>query len=124
MDNPASATDLAARGYTGGASTDVQQTRLDEAWRALRREIPSLEASLTSGELEPADIVDVLAAAALRILRNPEGVQDESAALDDYRESFKRADATADLYFTSAELRRLAPVAASLGGFAGSIKYT
>lgn len=123
MQNPATARDLVARGYSGAFSEDVQETRLDEAWRALRREVPTLEASLTAGTLDRLDVVDVVCAATMRVLRNPEGVEEESGALDDYRESWKRADSSQDLYFTAAELRRLTPIAATLGGFAGSVRY-
>lgn len=110
MDNPAKPGDLTNRDYTV-TSNVVAQTRLDEAWRALRRErsLAPLEARITSGDLDVADVVDVVCAAALRVLRNPEGVEEESGSIDDYRESQKRADATQDMYFTAAELRRLAP---------------
>lgn len=126
MDNPAKAPGdtVDARGYSGAASVTVQQTRLDEAWRALRREVPDLEARLGSGDLEQADVVDVVCAAALRVLRNPEGAESESSALDDYQESRKIADATADLYFTAAELRRLQPTDEPVQyGWSGSMRY-
>lgn len=123
MNNPATVSDLTDRGYTGGFDAGVQQTRLNEAWRAVQLEVPSLVARITSGDLDVAGVIDVLCAAALRILRNPEGVEEESGSLDDYRETWKRSDVSSDLYFTSAELRRLAPIAAALTGFTGAIKY-
>ncbi|WP_181312469.1 hypothetical protein [Nocardioides campestrisoli] len=99
------------------------QTRLDEAWRGLQREpsLPGLVARIQADELDVESVVDVLIAAALRVLRNPEGFESESGAIDDYQESWKRADATQDLYFTAAELRRLAP--SFVTPTAGSIKY-
>lgn len=117
--NPAGLVALTARGFTGDGSEG--QTRLDEAWRQLRLEVPSLVTRLASGELETAAVVDVVAAAALRVLRNPEGNAEGSGALDDYRESWKRADPTQDLYFTAAELRRMSPPAFEN---AGSFKYS
>lgn len=125
MENPAVPGDLTKRGYTGPASVEVQQTRLDEAWRALQRqrELPGLVARIESGDLSAADVVDVIAAAALRVLRNPEGVEEESGAIDDYRESFKHADASQDLYFTAAEIRRLQPATVLPPSFVGSMKY-
>ena len=57
------------------------------------------------------------------MLRNPEGVEEESGAIDDYRESWKRSDSSADIYFTAAELRRLQPTVVAPTGFAGSMKY-
>lgn len=127
MGNPAQVADgvLADRDYTGPASVKAQQTRLDEAWRALRREpgVPDLEASIAAGLLTVEDVVDVVCAAALRVLRNPEGVESESGALDDYQEGRKFADASQDLYFTAAEVRRLNPTPAANTPWAGSLKY-
>jgi len=121
MDNPAQSTDLANRGWVGDDT--VAKTWLDVAWRALRREVPSLEASIASGELTVDDVRDVVVAAALRVVRNPEGFETESGSIDDYQESVKRADATQDVYFTAAELRRLVPAVHTMTSFAGSIKY-
>lgn len=121
MDNPAIAPDLTERAWEGAPS--VGQVRLDEAWRALQAEVPSVPARLESGELDTAIVVDVLCAAALRVLRNPEGHETESGRLDDYNESWKLADSSSDLYFTAAELRRVSPSDASLSGFSGSFKY-
>lgn len=125
MQNPATPDALVARGYTGPASNTVQQTRLDEAWRALQREreLPGLVARIESNELDAALVVDVLCAAALRVLRNPEGAEEESGSIDDYRESRKLADATQDLYFTAAEIRRLQPTVVVPQGWVGSMKY-
>lgn len=122
MDTPAQTLDLEARGYTI-VSEAVAQTRLDESWRALRREIRSIEADIASGAVDTADVVDVVSAAALRILRNPDGHKQEAGSLDDYAESWTRADSTLDLYFTAAELNRLRVPSAFATGFVGSIKY-
>ncbi len=126
MDNPATPEALADRGYTGPATTTVQKTRLDEAWRALQREreLPGLVARIEAGDPDLATVVDVIAAAALRVLRNPEGVESESGGIDDYTESRKLADASQDVYFTSAEIRRLQPAVVAPTGFAGSFKYS
>lgn len=121
MDNPAS---LPIPGYSGTASTEVQQYWIDAAWRALQREDRGLVARITAGDLDAGTVADVVYSAARRVLRNPDGVEEESGSLDDYTESWKRADETEDLYFTSAELRRLLPVeAAAMTSFVGSIKY-
>lgn len=123
MENPAQSSDLTARGYVGDGT--VAQTWLDVAWRALRREpdLPGLVERITSGQLDVEDVKDVVVSATLRVLRNPEGFEAESGAIDDYQESFKRSDATQDIYFTSAELRRLVADSYTAGGFAGSIKF-
>lgn len=118
-DNPATVGDLASRGYTGTGPEG--QTRLDEAWRALRGEVPSLLTRMASGEVDEGMVVDVIAAAALRVLRNPEGYVEGAGAIDDYREDWKRRDATQDMYFTAAELRRVSPPTFQN---AGSFKYS
>lgn len=123
MDNPASPTSLANRGYTGPADVTVQQTRLDEAWRALQLELPLLVGWVAAGHLTAEAVADVVSAAALRVLRNPEGHTEGSGAIDDWRESWKLADSTEDLYFTAAELRRLS-AAVPAAPTAGSFKYS
>lgn len=87
------------------------QTRLDAAWRALLAELPSVSTRLDAGLLATDVVIDVLCDAARRVLENPEGHTDGSVSIDDYSESWKADPATRsnDLYFTRAELRRLAP---------------
>lgn len=122
MQNPALVADLRKLGWDG--EDEHGQAWLDIAWRALRREIPNLDECLASGEITTEDIADVVVAAALRVLRNPEGVLQESGGIDDYQESWRRADASQDVYFTKAELRRLCgatdPVSVP---WVGSVKY-
>lgn len=119
MQNPAGIADLLGRGYKGDAA--VGRVRLDEAWRALQLEVRTLETSISLGLLTTAAIADVVTAAAMRVLRNDDGTEEESVAVDDWRETRKVADATKDVYFTAAELRRLQPVAAPTSG---SVKYS
>lgn len=127
MANPATTADVTGRGFVmpAGLSDATVQVRLDEAWRALHYEdgLSGLDLLIESGEVDADLVIDVVSAAAMRVLRNPEGWSEESASLDDYRESGKRADATQDLYFTAAELRRLRPTAVLPVGFAGSFRY-
>lgn len=125
MDNPATTAHLVARGYTPTPGSNAPQTRLDEAWRALQREqqLPGLVARIQSGDLPVPDVIDVVAAAALRVLRNADGVREESTAIDDYRETRRHADASLDLYFTAAEIRRLMPATTYIPT-AGSFKYS
>lgn len=125
MDNPATTAALTARGYALPNGSQAPQTRLDEAWRALQRErsLPGLVARIEAGELAVEDVVDVIAAAALRVLRNPEGLEEDSGSIDDYRETRRHADASIDLYFTAAEIRRLMPETFYVVT-AGSFKYS
>jgi hypothetical protein len=119
MSNPATTDDLVDRGYVLPQDSPVPQTRLDQVWRALRREVPSIETSLTAGWLTVEDVADVVADATMRVLDNPEGIVEESESIDDWSETRKRANATADVYFTAAEIRRLTPVIPT----AGSLRY-
>lgn len=123
MENPAVAP---IPGYTGTADVDLQRYWLDVAWRQLQGEVRTLVARIEAGELDAATAADVVTAAARRVLRNPEGYLEESGRIDDYAEGWKRADATEDIYFTAAELRRLQPAdaaAAVAAGWSGSVKY-
>ena len=61
----------------------------------------------------------MVADATTRILDNPEGVKARQSALDDFSEREELANATADVYFTAAELRRLTPPMPT----AGSLRY-
>lgn len=128
MENPAQPSDIADRGYSGTAITTVQQTWLDVSFRALRRDLArlgvDLDAAVEAQTLDPADVKDVVVSAALRVLRNPEGVEQESGSIDDYTESATRRDATEDVYFTAAELRRLTPLDTASAEWAGSVKYS
>lgn len=120
MQNPATAPIV---GYTGPADTTVQQYWLDVAWRALQGEDAGLVARVTAGTIDAATAADVVTAAARRVLRNPEGVESESGAIDDYTESWKNRDASEDIYFTAAEHRRLQGAAVASSDWVGSIKY-
>jgi len=123
MDNPATLDDLTGRGYVLPSDPVVAQTRLDASWRALQRELrangTSVDAVLATGWATDQDLADVVADATMRVLDNPDGVQQESTAVDDYSESRTYANTTQDLYFTAAEIRRLLPPIPT----AGSMKY-
>lgn len=126
MENPAQPSDLTARGYSGTANTAVQQTWLDVTFRALRRDLlragVNLDTAVQAGTITDDDVRDVVVAAAKRALDNPEGAVQESVSVDDFTESVKRRDATEDVYFTAAELRRLTPVSTGTG-WTGSVQY-
>lgn len=120
MDNPASPADPRLAAYAGNGA--LLQVRLDESWRALQRELPALVSWITGGQVTAPDAGDVVISGVLRVLRNPDGAAEESSSLDDYSENTKRADATLDVYFTSAELRRLNP-AEAIGANSGSFSF-
>lgn len=118
MDNPASPNDARLARYAGNGA--LLQARLDEVWRALQREpeLRGLAGWIESGQVTAADAGDVVISAVLRVLRNPEGAEEEASSIDDYNERTKRADATEDVYFTAAEKRRLTPPTYDSGSMA------
>jgi hypothetical protein len=120
VDNPARADDPRLAAYA--ANSALLQARLDQVWRALQREpeLRGLADWIESDQVSAADAGDVVISATLRVLRNPDGAEEESSSIDDYTERTKRADATEDVYFTAAEKRRLAPPVYT----AGSMSFT
>ncbi|WP_394289502.1 hypothetical protein [Microbacterium sp.] len=127
MDNPAGHADLEALGYDGGKTAAVQERWLGVAWRALQHEpgVPDIPAAIEAGTLDVDVVIDIICAAALRALNNLDGNVSEDVAIDDYRESWRKAESTVsnDIYFTAAEKRRLTPAWDYGGGYIGSIKY-
>ena len=86
MSNPAEVGDLQALGWTG--DTGVAQGWLDAAWVVLAARIPTLDASLDSGDISFEPVVYVVVQMALRALRNPLGREQESISLDDATHSW------------------------------------
>lgn len=116
MQNPATLEDLKSRWHPNPLADaemiEVAYTRLDEAWRALQDELPGLVSRIQAGQQASDRVVDVVCSAALRVLRNPEGFTRGSASIDDASETWESDPSTLsnDLYFTTAELRRLSPM--------------
>ena len=105
MTNPATTTDLVARWRPLSAQEETNGvTFLADAWRMLRKRIPTLEADIaadTSRDLE-AEVVRVEATAVLRVMKNPDGKRQET--IDDYSWMRDQAVSAGLLYFTDAEL--------------------
>ncbi len=124
MLNPASIDDLIGRWHPypfhgDSAGELAAQIKLDQAWRALRDELPGLVARIDSGDVQAESVVDVVIDATLRAMRNPEGYVEGSESVDDYSESWKTdpASQSNDMFFTRAELRRLSPRASGAAAF-------
>lgn len=115
MANPATTDDIVARWRPlSEAETVIAETRLADAWRKIRREVPTLEARLEEGNLDLIeDASQVMADAVIRVLQALErnGIRKGSVSIDDHARSWE-LDATvrAELYFTDDELASLAPV--------------
>ncbi len=108
MANPAEVADIIARWRPLTAQETTNATALlADAWALLLARRPTLEADITAGTVSEENVVRVVVAMVLRVLRNPEGKLEES--IDDY--SYKRdaAVSTGGLYVTSDELADLTP---------------
>lgn len=110
MANPATPDDVVKRWRSlTDQETINAQTFLDDAWRAVRRSVPDIETRLAAAGSEDlmADTVKVLADAALRVLKNPDGNRRES--VDDFTWERDAAVAAGLLYVTPDELDLLRP---------------
>lgn len=112
MENPADSFGLETlwRPYLDSTEEARAQMRLDQAWRALQWELPTLTDRIASGEVDAESAADVIYSATMRIMQNPEGLTSFNRAIDDASEGGEFGGTSSnDLYFTSAELRRLSP---------------
>lgn len=92
------------------ALTDVElmwaTTALEDVEAMLETRIPDLLTRAEIGTPFHRLVIQVEAAAVLRVLRNPDGVLEESG--DDYRRRLDAAVSTGQLYISEAEFARLA----------------
>lgn len=128
MSNPASFADIEARWRTLSAPESfVAQTRLDDAWRKLKREIPDLETRMVDDGDLSADVVRVLADAVVRVLQSNarDGLRKGAVGIDDGSASWE-LDATVQtsLYFTEAEYADLSGSVRSKRARAFSVQPT
>ena len=112
MPNPAAVADVEARWRPLSTLETINaETFLEDAWVMLRRHFTSLdvdvEASIAADADLSADVVRVMVTAVLRVMKNPDGLSQES--VDDY--TYKRDEATSAglLYFSDDELDGLVP---------------
>lgn len=106
MTNPASVTDIEERWRPLSTQENTNaQAFLGDAWEYLTSELPTLEQRITDGEVTERNVVRVVCAMVLRVLRNPDGKVQES--IDDY--AYTRGKAVSDglLYATDGELSSL-----------------
>ena len=108
MANPVSVLDLEARWRPLSEQERVNAVSfLGDVWAEALSRRPSLEADVTAGTVSEANVIRVVSAAVLRILKNPDGYESES--IDDW--SGRRNALVADglLRFTDDELASLTP---------------
>ncbi len=108
MANPAIVADIEAR----WRPLDAQETTnaeafLGDAWALLLSRRPNLEADITAATVSTDNVVRVVVAMVLRILKNPDGKLEES--IDDYRYRRDALVASGTLHVTSDELADITP---------------
>lgn len=114
--SPATITDLENRSLRPLSDVEIgwAETTLEDAFAQIVREVSSVAARLDD---TPADdtfrrlVVQVQCAMVLRVLRNPDGVLEQT--IDDYRRRLDAAVSTGALYLTDAERRLLSATSES-----------
>lgn len=108
MANPAAIADIEARWRPLSAQEATNaQAFLTDAWAYLLARRPDLEATITAGTVSTDNAIRVVCAMVLRVLKNPDGWEDE--AIDDWRGKRASAIASGELYATPAELADVTP---------------
>lgn len=116
MANPASVDDLTKRSLRPltDAETTVGAVLLDDAWNILLTQKPFAEAKVGTSPSFRAVVVQILCAAVLRFLANPDGKYSET--IDDYQYTLDKARSTGALYLSDAELALIGDDSGSTSG--------
>lgn len=108
MANPASTDDIEARWRTlTGQETTNAEALLEDAWALLLGRRPSLDVDLAAETVSEANVIRVVCAMVLRVLRNPDGKLEE--AVDDYHYRRDSVASTGLLHVTADELADITP---------------
>lgn len=93
----------------------VANILIGDASGIVRVRVPSVDARIADGSLDPDVVRGVVARMVLRVMRNPDGKVQES--IDDY--AYRRADAVADgaLYLSDEERSVISPARGTGGAF-------
>jgi hypothetical protein len=104
MANPATVDDLTKRSLRPLTDADkaVGAVLLDDVWNILLVQKPFAEAKVGTLQSFRAVVVQILCAAVLRLLANPDGKYSET--IDDYQYTLDKARSTGALYLSDAEL--------------------
>lgn len=120
--SPATSTDVANRSLRPLTSDEVAwvATALEDAFGQIVQQVPGIDERL---DATPSDealrklVIQVQSAMVLRVLRNPDGVLEQT--IDDYRRRLDAAVSTGALYLSDAERRLLAAPSTSVA-FSGA----
>ena len=108
MPNPATVADIEVRWRPlTEADSTTASTLLGDAWWILVGRLPSLEGNMAAGTVATENVVRVLTAMVLRVLKNPEGKLEEQ--IDDYRYRRDSVVSSGTLQVTADELADLTP---------------
>ena len=111
MANPATIADIEARWRPLSTQEAINaEAYLGDAWWLLQGRRPTLDADLTAGTVTEGNVVRIVTAMVLRILKNPDGKVEES--IDDYRYRRDSLMASGLLSVTDDELADITPVRA------------
>ena len=128
MPNPAAVSDIEARWRSlTTAETTVATTRLADAWRKLKKDVPGIEARMVGDDDLTADVVRVLSDAVIRLLQSAErgGLKRGTVQVDDGSTTWEADDyARSQLYFTPEELGDLTTTGAPRRPRAYSVQPT
>lgn len=108
MPNPATTDDIEDR-FRVLTATERKNAEayLEDAWWLLTGRLSNLEANMTAGTVKVGNVVRVVTAMVIRVLRNPEGKLEES--IDDYRYRRDSLVSSGVLSVSDAELADLTP---------------
>ena len=108
MPNPTTTADIEARWRTLTTQETTNATAfLADAWALLLSRRPTLDADMTAGTVTSANVIRVVSAMVLRLLKNPDGYESES--LDDWTGRRAALIASGVLHVTSDELADITP---------------
>ena len=106
--NPATTADIEARYKPLNTQQTTNATAyLADAWALLTTRRPTLEADLDAGLVSEANVIRVVAAMVIRVMRNPDGKLSES--IDDYKYTRSELLASGLLHVTGDELADITP---------------
>lgn len=108
MANPATVADIVARWRPLSTQETTNATVfLSDAWEEILGRRPALEADIASGAVRTANVVRVVAAMVLRVLKNPDGWDQET--IDDWSGRRNKLVADGILRITDDELAAITP---------------
>lgn len=124
--NPATVSDIETRWRTlTSDETTVATALINDAWAQLIQMADNVPGDLAGDAMDPALVQSVIAAAVIRVMKNPDGNRSES--IEDYSWTRDSAVSTGTLYFTDNELalmKGVRPKAVALGMANDTIRDT